>query len=122
MQVDGNLAGDDGNGRNGGNGSEIPAAWARVMRRLRAELGEDVFASWFARLELENIVDGTARLTHPQLGTASTLLALAGTLSFSSELRALGRLVLKLEAELQPGRRRASWRCIAYRRHKKLSR
>ena len=36
--------------------------------------------------------------------------------------RALGRLVLKLEAELQPGRRRASWRCIAYRRHKKLSR
>ena len=39
---------------------------------------------------------GTARLTHPQLGTASTLLALAGTLSFSSELRALGRLVRKL--------------------------
>ncbi len=65
MQVDGNLAGDDGNGRNGGNGSEIPAAWARVKRRLRAELGEDVFASWFARLELENIVDGTARLTVP---------------------------------------------------------
>lgn len=39
---------------------------------------------------------GTARLTHPQLGTASTLLALAGTLSFSSEMRALGRLVRKL--------------------------
>ena len=67
MQVDGNVAGDDGNGngRNGGTGSEIPAAWARVKRRLRAELGEDVFASWFARLELEDVVEGTARLTVP---------------------------------------------------------
>ncbi|MGV7030718.1 chromosomal replication initiator protein DnaA [Methylobacterium symbioticum] len=65
MQVDGNVAGDDGNGRNGGNGSETPAAWARVKRRLRAELGEDVFASWFARLELEDVVEGTARLTVP---------------------------------------------------------
>ena len=27
--------------------------WARVKRRLRAELGEDIFASWFGRLELE---------------------------------------------------------------------
>ena len=39
--------------------------WSRVKRRLRAELGEDVFASWFARLELETIVDGCAHLTVP---------------------------------------------------------
>ena len=26
-------------------------AWTRVKRRLRAELGEDVFMSWLARLE-----------------------------------------------------------------------
>jgi len=39
--------------------------WARVKRRLRAELGEDVFASWFGRLELEEVVDGCARLTVP---------------------------------------------------------
>ncbi|HEX8666311.1 MAG TPA: DnaA N-terminal domain-containing protein, partial [Beijerinckiaceae bacterium] len=39
--------------------------WSRVKRRLRAELGEDVFASWFGRLELEAIVDGCARLTVP---------------------------------------------------------
>jgi len=26
-------------------------AWARVKQRLRAELGEDVFSSWFARVE-----------------------------------------------------------------------
>jgi chromosomal replication initiator protein len=39
--------------------------WSRVKRRLRAELGEDVFASWFGRLELEAVVDGCARLTVP---------------------------------------------------------
>jgi chromosomal replication initiator protein len=39
--------------------------WSRVKRRLRAELGEDVFASWFGRLELEAIVDGCAKLTVP---------------------------------------------------------
>jgi chromosomal replication initiator protein len=39
--------------------------WARVKRRLRAELGEDVFASWFARLELDSVVDQCAYLTVP---------------------------------------------------------
>jgi chromosomal replication initiator protein len=40
-------------------------AWARVKRRLRAELGEDVFTSWFGRLELDTIYLGVARLTVP---------------------------------------------------------
>ena len=40
-------------------------AWARVKRRLRAELGEDVFTSWFGRLELDSIYLGVARLTVP---------------------------------------------------------
>jgi chromosomal replication initiator protein len=39
--------------------------WSRVKRRLRAELGEDVFASWFGRLELDTVVDGAAMLTVP---------------------------------------------------------
>ena len=39
--------------------------WARVKRRLRAELGEDIFSSWFGRLELETVVDGCAYLTVP---------------------------------------------------------
>ena len=63
MQLDGSRSDGDDGGRNG-NG-DIPAAWARVKRRLRAELGEDVFASWFARLELEDVAGGTARLTVP---------------------------------------------------------
>ena len=40
-------------------------AWERVRRRLRAELGEDVFSSWFGRLDLDDVVDGVAQLTVP---------------------------------------------------------
>ncbi|MGI6244796.1 MAG: chromosomal replication initiator protein DnaA [Pseudochelatococcus sp.] len=41
------------------------AAWPRVKRRLRVELGEDVFASWFGRLELESVSRQTAHMTVP---------------------------------------------------------
>ena len=39
--------------------------WDRVCRRLRAELGEEVFMSWFGRLELDGVVDGVAHLSVP---------------------------------------------------------
>ncbi len=38
-------------------------AWARVKSRLRAELGEDVFASWFRGVEVEQVDDEVVRLT-----------------------------------------------------------
>lgn len=37
----------------------------RVRARLKAAVGEDVFNSWFARLELEEIVDDLAHLSVP---------------------------------------------------------
>ncbi|WP_430395032.1 chromosomal replication initiator protein DnaA [Enterovirga aerilata] len=40
-------------------------AWTRVKRRLRAELGEDVFMSWLARLEMEDVTESCARLSVP---------------------------------------------------------
>ncbi len=40
-------------------------AWMRICRCLRADVGEDVFSSWFGRLELESLVDGTASLSVP---------------------------------------------------------
>jgi chromosomal replication initiator protein len=40
-------------------------AWIRVKRRLRAELGDDVFMSWLARLELDGLVEGSAKLSVP---------------------------------------------------------
>jgi chromosomal replication initiator protein len=40
-------------------------AWTRVKRRLRAELGDDVFMSWLARLEMEDVTENCARLSVP---------------------------------------------------------
>jgi chromosomal replication initiator protein len=39
--------------------------WARVKIRLRAEVGDDVYSSWFARMDLEAIEDGSVRLSVP---------------------------------------------------------
>ncbi len=39
--------------------------WDRICRRLRAELGEEVFTSWFGRLELDRIANGVAQLSVP---------------------------------------------------------
>ncbi len=39
--------------------------WSRVKGRLRAEVGEDIFSSWFARMELEGVEADTAHLSVP---------------------------------------------------------
>lgn len=44
---------------------QMTEAWDRVRRRLRAELGDDVFSSWFQRIELERTQKGVAHLSVP---------------------------------------------------------
>jgi chromosomal replication initiator protein len=39
--------------------------WLRVKERLRAEVGEDVYNSWFARMDLERVEDHVAHLSVP---------------------------------------------------------
>jgi chromosomal replication initiator protein len=39
--------------------------WQRVRGRLRAEVGEDIFTSWFARMDLEAIETETVRQSVP---------------------------------------------------------
>ena len=39
--------------------------WTRVRARLKASVGEDVFTSWFARLELEELMDDLVHLSAP---------------------------------------------------------
>jgi chromosomal replication initiator protein len=46
-------------------GREAAQIWDRLRRRLRAELGEDVFTSWFARVDLEGLSGGVVRLSVP---------------------------------------------------------
>jgi len=40
-------------------------SWLRVKARLRAEVGDDVFSSWFARMDLESLDEGGVRLSVP---------------------------------------------------------
>ena len=39
--------------------------WTRVKDRLRAEVGEDVYSSWFARMELDGSEGDTVKLSVP---------------------------------------------------------
>ena len=39
--------------------------WTQVKDRLRAEVGEDIFSSWFARIELDNLENDTVSLSVP---------------------------------------------------------
>jgi chromosomal replication initiator protein len=39
--------------------------WSRVKGRLRAEVGEAIYTSWFARMELESVEADTARISVP---------------------------------------------------------
>lgn len=48
-----------------GKGTTEHELFVRVRARLRAAVGEDVFNSWFARLDLEEIVDDLAHLSVP---------------------------------------------------------
>ena len=43
----------------------IEDKWRRIQARLRAELGEDVFTSWFGRMELESFSDGSVQVSVP---------------------------------------------------------
>jgi chromosomal replication initiator protein len=63
------VAREHGTGRGEGDGGagarDAAVLWDRVRRRLRAELGEDVFSSWFARVDLEGLSGGVVRLSVP---------------------------------------------------------
>jgi len=43
----------------------MEAMWERVRSRLRTELGEEVFQSWFARIQPDNLGGGVIRMSVP---------------------------------------------------------
>jgi chromosomal replication initiator protein len=45
--------------------NEVKAKWDRVAQRLRAELGEDLYTSWFARMEIEEVNDNRVTVSVP---------------------------------------------------------
>ncbi len=48
-----------------GNAEAARTAWARIRQVLRAEVGEDVYGSWFARMEFVEAQDGVISLSVP---------------------------------------------------------
>ena len=82
-------------------------AWKRTCRRLRVELGEDIFTSWFARLELHDVNAGIAHLSVPTKFLKSwihshytdrILTALA------CEVTGIERLVIEVRSSTLPGK------------------
>lgn len=47
------------------NTKEYKAMWVRVKKKLRAQLGEDIYTSWFNGLTIENVSDGVVNLSVP---------------------------------------------------------
>ena len=88
-----------------GKPTEPRDAFARVRARLKAAVGEDVFNSWFARLELEEIVDEVVHLSVPtrflcswiQSNYAEKILE-----AFRAELPGIARLHFTVRVNGQP--------------------
>jgi chromosomal replication initiator protein len=47
------------------NTTAVEGKWRRIQSRLRAELGEDVFTSWFGRVELDSCEGRTVQVSVP---------------------------------------------------------
>lgn len=65
MFLDNERSGDPARGRAAMDNEHTDTAWGKLRQRLRSELGEDVFSSWFARMELERIDGDMAHVSVP---------------------------------------------------------
>lgn len=45
--------------------TELREKWQRISQRLRAELGEDLYSSWFGRMEAEELAHGRLSVSVP---------------------------------------------------------
>ena len=80
-------------------------SWSAICRRLRAELGEAVFSSWFARLELERVEDNVAHLSVPtkflknwiQMHYAEKILT-----AFGGEFRNVKQIAISVRSSSRP--------------------
>ncbi|HEY8594067.1 MAG TPA: chromosomal replication initiator protein DnaA [Devosiaceae bacterium] len=78
-----------------GGSEEFGELFSRVKARLRAALGEDVFTSWFARLEIEEVVDDQVHLSVPTRFLCSWILSNYAErilAAFREENASIGRL------------------------------
>ena len=70
---------------------DLKQSWERIAQRLRAELGDDLYTSWFARMEPEECSDGRLAVSVPTRFLRSWI-----------ETHYASRLLKASEAELGP--------------------
>src|SRR3954466_13875899 len=46
-------------------GADLKRSWERIQQRLKLELGDDLYTSWFARMEAEEWSDGRLAVSVP---------------------------------------------------------
>jgi chromosomal replication initiator protein len=95
----------------GSDKAEYAEAWMRICLRLRAELGEEVFSSWFRCLELEGVSDGDALLSVPTKFLQSWIRShYADRLLFTlaAEFPAVKRVSINVRSSARPAIARAA--------------
>src|SRR5271165_2880148 len=91
-------------------GPNLAQSWRRCCERLRAELGEDIFNSWFGRIELEAVAAGQARLSVPTRFLKSwidTHYLDPITAALATEFGALARIVVVVRSSVVAEPKRA---------------
>jgi chromosomal replication initiator protein len=86
-------------------GTALAESWRRCCERLRAELGDDIFNSWFGRIELESVTSGQARLSVPTRFLKSWIdTHYLGhiTAALAAEFGALARLLVVVRSSVRP--------------------
>jgi chromosomal replication initiator protein len=56
---------DHGTGHGTDKGPDIKVVWERIKQRIKAELGDDLFTSWFARMEADSLTSGKLIVSVP---------------------------------------------------------
>jgi len=98
-------------------GSGVPSlaqSWRRCCERLRAELGEDIFNSWFGRIDLEAVSGGQARLSVPTRFLKSWIdTHYLGhiTAALEAEVGSLARVVISVRSSTRPEPQEHPERC-----------
>src|SRR6202020_963147 len=85
----------------GSGGSPFGEAWRRCCDRLRAEVGDAVFNSWFGSLTLESVGSGQARLSGPTRFLKSWIVThYAGHVAsaLNAEVAPVGQIVISVRS------------------------
>ncbi|QGM96038.1 chromosomal replication initiator protein DnaA [Methylocystis parvus] len=96
---------------NDGISAEDQKRWERVRERLRAELGDAVYNSWFTRLELERLASETAHLTVPTKFLKSWVQSHYATrikARVSGEFKGVERVIIDVRSSARKARARDS--------------